>query len=227
MWKLWTKKAGFRPIRAFEILCEGIPQFLLQIYIIIMLGFGFNAQNEGGGGLAPQFTFSIEALGKLFGVTTSFITILYGVNEYIVTRNFSMDDWTRQSILKCGIYTIPSILSSLLFFPVCYVFIGSFTLLINVFLTATYAVIYFNVNKNQQVFNIQHILPINIAPQAASLFKDGSSYKPGELWILGKAISNTIFLSVSLSFHYSLELMPMNNSFINTKRITEPFVINW
>ena len=204
-------------LKSYEVLFEAFPQFILQTYSIFLFGFGFTATGTTLG--LPS-----NVLGpviKILGVITSFVSTVHGVNTNIVDDNFP-PPLSQRNILKCCIYTLPDLLMRLLIFPICWLLLSGYAVIVNIILTLIWMVIFLDVNKESSdswQYRIFQILSINIAPQSTGRFQDGSSFEPGKLWILAKLLSNIVFFIVTIFLKLLLKL-DTASTVVDTKRIS-------
>ena len=81
--------------KVYEVFFEAFPQFLFQLYIICDLGF-YPATHENHVWL--NFL-------KVLSLLTSYISLIFGINKYVVYRgdNFATKD--KSTIVRCYFYT--------------------------------------------------------------------------------------------------------------------------
>ena len=76
--------------KVYQVFFEAFPQFLFQLYIVCDLGFEANIWSN---------------ILKVLSLLTSYMSLIIGINKYVVQRgeNFASQDW--RMIVKCYFYT--------------------------------------------------------------------------------------------------------------------------
>ena len=207
--------------QSWESVFEAFPQFVLQTYSILLFGFGFTATGTTLG--LPSNV--IDPVMKILGIVTSFSSIVHGVNSRIVDDNFPQP-LAQRDILKCSLYTLPDLLFRLLLFPVCWLLLGGYAIIVSIIITVVWMAVYFCVSKQLSGVQIFNILIINIAPQSAASFKEKSGFEPGKLWILAKLFSNAFFFVVTISLHLLLHL-DTASTVLDTERLSAQLPANY
>ena len=196
--------------KVLETCFESVPQFYLMSYILFLFGFGFPSSSS----LSLQSL--LPPVMMILGLVTSFLSLVHGINN--LTVGGSKSTVNKTNILKCSLYTLPDILMRLLFFPIAWILLGSYTVLIMIFLILMAFVVGVLVGSSRTA-GITLAMWINISPQVL--------VETSKISIFGKIISNTVLFFISVLFNiYLLADEPVKNSFIDIAHVTADFKSN-
>lgn len=197
-----------------KIFIKASSQFCIQSYVIFLFGFGFSSSH------GYSFWSLFNPGVRIFGLITSFLSVLHGINCHIVANSGIKTKFSQTNILKCSLYTLPDLLIRLLFFPISWTLIGGYTFLVNLFLCIVAAIteelLLIRDSSHNYYWSSIWGLGINIAPQVLA------SYSKHFIW--GKIISNPLFLILTIFFNICLlAIEPMSNLIMDTDRLVARF----
>ena len=223
--QLWTVTDHHPSLKAYEVVFEAFPQFILQSYTIFLFGVGISEEGNTLG--MPNNILS--PVVKILGVVTSFISIVHGINCKIVDANLP-SRYNQRNILKCCFYTLPDILTRILLFSITWVLLGEYSILVHIALSAAWGIIFKICDQNISLFQVFiSCLKIQVCPQEVSFFRFPSFISwlenPGMIWIWAKTVSNTLFLLTAICLNVTLNI-DAKNVFIDTARINSVYPAN-